>query len=290
MWRTVKTQLSVLRNFNTTSFIFSGSGTALDKWVAMFNVGGRRGKVPRAIRHNTNVMLKTYRNKLAMYKAVETVLTANGQSWSGIPAFTTAEVLFADKMSLLTSHVYEQETALRGVTINKRQKRLQAAVITVEIAHAIRAYARAINDLGLAKSMQISRSRIMYTSHLSSLNLISEVIDQAGVHITALGDYGIDQTKVDALVTLHEELVEIIGSPRMAILSRKGSTQMIKSTIQDIDGILRGQIDNLVESIKSVAPEFHLHYFNARQIYDHGTRHNSENGSLTENDGYGNEE
>ncbi|MDX2361833.1 MAG: hypothetical protein QNK23_13570 [Crocinitomicaceae bacterium] len=290
MWRTVTIRLSALRNFNTTSFISSGCGTALDKLPTMFNVGRRRGKDPRAIRHNTNVMLKTYRNKLAMYKAVETVLIANGQSWSGIPAFTTAKVLFTDKMSLLTSHVYEQETALRGVTINKRQKRFEAAEIAVEIARAICAYATAINNPGLAKSMRIFHSRIMYTSHLNSLNIISEVIDKASTHIASLGDYGIDQTKVDALIAIHGELLEIIGTPRMAILSRKGSTQMIKSTIQDIDGILRGQIDNLVESIKSMAPEFYLHYFNARQIYDHGKRHNSENGSLTENDGYGGEE
>ena len=67
-----------------------------------------------------------------------------------------------------------------------------------------------------------------------------------------------------------------VGSPRQALLSRKIATESIKKTIKEIDAILRGQIDNLVESLKWTSPEFHLFYINARHVMKHGNRHNGE--------------
>ena len=222
-----------------------------------------------------------------MYKAVQTTLQVNGQSWSEIPAFVAAQVLFTSKISLLEDHIFEQETVMRGVTADKRKKREEAARVTLEVAKAIAAYAARVDNPGLAKSVQVSRSKIIYTTHIRTLNMIDAIIEKGTEHLNVLEDFGIDQEKMDELQTLRDELETAVGTPRQAILSRKAATQLIKSTIKEIDAILKGQLDNLVESLRWSVPDLYLQYSDARVIYSYGTRHSdTEDGSPTQNDDY----
>ena len=225
-----------------------------------------------------------------MYKTVESYLEANGQSWSGIPAFGTSYTKFTDKLSQLKSQLLEEQTKLKATMQEKAEALEKCSIAASEIASILYAYASTINDYELVEQAKITKWSIRRNSKLKSLQNVDRAIQLATAHLSEAEDFGLTQEKIDLLMEHRDDLEAVLFVPRQLVLARKLQNISLKNSFKEVDRILKNQLDKLAHSLKSDAPQFYLGYVSARNVIEHGTRHTDENEGLTENESDGSSE
>ena len=204
-----------------------------------------------------------------MYKSVKTIVSGNNVSWEGLPAFVSAFASFSEKLGLLEQHAYNQNLALVGVSAVKDAKREVVADKGYAMASSIAAYAVISNEVSLINQMKISHWDLKASSRSRVLQHLDLILTSATEHVNDLGDFGVDQSTIDELQGLRDELDVLLSAPRNAIVERKVLTQQIKLLSKDIDALLKLQLDKLMVVLKADFPQFYAQYKSARIIIDH---------------------
>lgn len=209
-----------------------------------------------------------------MYRAVESLCTANAAVWNGVPAFVAAYGHFTTKLNALDQLVLNQDVRTVGVKDVKDQQREETADLTHKIASALRVLGKNTDDKSLLAMLHFPDSDLYYRGSATVLKLMNRVKDAAVQQAAALADYGIPQTQVDELVLRVNQLSVTFGTTRNAIVDRGKTTELINETIREIDTLLKKELDLLVEVLKADHHAFALSYQLAREIVDlHGKKH-----------------
>ncbi len=209
-----------------------------------------------------------------MYKTVKNVVDS-ANSWTGFTAFEAAYTAFGSKLTQLENFAYNQTLALVGVKTVKEAKRTEAAKFTLEVAASLAAFASTTGNVELRERMKISPSKLKYGAAHHSLQLIDLVIEKATLHLNDLGDFGVDQAKLTALINKRDQVNIVFNAPRQAIVDRKVMTAKMDELVLEIDRILREQLDKLMLILDPQDHEFFLSYNAARVIVDHKAHHAS---------------
>ncbi|MDX2361256.1 MAG: hypothetical protein QNK23_10645 [Crocinitomicaceae bacterium] len=213
-------------------------------------------------------MKKRDMNKLSMYRSVLTVIDNYLTSWSVLPAFQIAQLLFKENVTQIESYAQEQ----RFITLNsgtmKRSKRKSVMELTIPVLSAIRAYADSEGNEALYLEMKFAPSRLRYGNIHETMQLLNLVIEKAEEFLTDLADFGISQGTIDALAEERDSLQDINFMPRNKIVDRKFVTKQIEVLMAQSDALLVERLDHLVRVLKSDELEFSTKYFDARIIVD----------------------
>lgn len=220
-----------------------------------------------------------------MYKSVKSIIAKNQTAWTGLAAFGSSFQTFTDRLQALEESGYQQNLAIVGVSAVKNAKRTLVVDRAYAISSGIVAYAVVNNDVETINHMKISRHELEKAGKTKLLVLVDRILIRANSIVGQLSDYGIDQTSIDELQTLRDELDVQLSAPRNAIIERKNQTIRIKTLVKEIDIVLKLQLDKLMEILKEDHPDFFTAYTNARVIVDH--RNRSGNEGSTQNPGYG---
>ncbi len=220
-----------------------------------------------------------------MYKSVKSIIAKNQAAWTGLAAFGSSFQTFTDRLQALEESGYQQNLAIVGVSAVKNAKRTLVVDRAYAISSGIVAYAVVNNDVETINHMKISRHELEKAGKTKLLVLVDRILIRANSIVGQLSDYGIDQTSIDELQTLRDELDVQLSAPRNAIIERKNQTIRIKTLVKEIDIVLKLQLDKLMEILKEDHPDFFTAYTNARIIVDH--RNRSGNEGSTQNHGYG---
>lgn len=203
-----------------------------------------------------------------MYAQVRSVVQQNSTSWSGLVAFETAFSDFVQKLEVLNELSYGQENVTIGVRVHKDVVRYSAIEKALEIAAMIKAFASATGSAELKAQMKITLSKIKFGRKNEALMLIDRIIEKANAHSSELVDFGLTQTKLDELHSVRIALGEAISSPRKAIIERKSITLSIDEKFEEMDELLKGQLDHLVYTLKIQAPKLYKDYNAARLVIE----------------------
>ena len=203
-----------------------------------------------------------------MYKAVKTVIDANQSAWTSLAAFGSSFQAFANRLGALEESAYQQNLSMIGVSAVKNAKRAMVIDRAYAISSGMVAYAVVNNNVELINHMKISRNDMDKAGKSELLVLVDRVIARATDYLGQLADYGVDQTVVDELQTLRDELYAQLSAPRHAVIERKNQTVRIKTLEQELDAILKLQLDKLMVVLKEEYPDFFTAYTNARVIID----------------------
>src|SRR5690606_19279887 len=103
------------------------------------------------------VMDKITKNKIAMYKAVKSIIVANEANWSDLPAFASAVQTFGERLDALEQAAYHQNLALVGVSAVKNAKRAIVADKAYAMSSSMVAFAVVSNDVELISHMKIAK-------------------------------------------------------------------------------------------------------------------------------------
>lgn len=106
-------------------------------------------------------MRKTTKNKLALYKAVKTVIASHNVAWSGLVAFDNVFTDFSEKVNLLEQHAYNQSLALVGVSAVKEAKRELVAEKAYAVSSSLMAFAVLENNVALINQMNNMKTDIL---------------------------------------------------------------------------------------------------------------------------------
>jgi hypothetical protein len=224
-------------------------------------------------------MNKNQENKLSMYYVVRKVCTDNNSVWSGLTAYATAFGNFTANITALEAALEKQLQATTGYAKNKRATEEAMVDKAIEIAKAVFAYAKNQNDTVLQAKVNYSRSDLLRERDSVTMQLCQGVKDEAQPLVGALGPYGVTNTDLTQLQTLIDAFDAANPTPRAAITSRKRATDAISKLEKDIDDILKGVMDPLMENFKATQPDFYKLYFDARIIVDTGSRSSDDDAS-----------
>lgn len=215
-------------------------------------------------------MKKSTASKLKMYESVHTVFNEYASSWQQIPAFENAVNNFNNTLELLRSRIEEQAKTTQGVTLKRKLRLEDLYSRMLPVQHALYLLGRSIQETGLQVRNEVSASELRKWSMGEFASRCTQLIGDIDSFGADLGAYGITQQTLDELVSMLQGIDELSNSTRQAIIKRKGITQEILKIEQDLNKLLRVELDRMMELFKESDPEFYRDFQNARIVIDYG--------------------
>jgi hypothetical protein len=217
-------------------------------------------------------MLKEHENYMSMVGTVDDLLVEEAGIVTAIPALQAKHNELVAKTAVVKGYQLIQETSIKGWT--KRKKELKGDMIkkTMKIVSGVTAYALDKNETVLFEEVNYTKTKLE--------DLGDEEVDVACVlvHDKAAGlgiavqDYGLLPADVTAQATATGLYVAVKQMPSGKADDRQVATARIKEGISDIRAIFK-TMDRIVKTMADTEPDFVDKYFNAREIYDIGVRH-----------------
>lgn len=229
-------------------------------------------------------MRNTDQRKLAMYKTVQGIVSANAPEWEGIPRFVSLYAEFNAKVEALENKGAQQMNALSGVSDSISQLRITTAEKTAIIAGALLILARETNNPILRVKSRVKMADLKYGSRFSCMIVINTILDLADENAIALVEYGVDSEMIQELHQLRDQLIHGFNLPRLAIIERKSNTKTLGLIVKEIDLLLKEGLDAFMRQFKKSNPHFFNSYFSARLVLIYGTRHDASPSEPTSNE------
>lgn len=203
-----------------------------------------------------------------MYQTVHALLQENQSSWGSTPAFSTLVAEFSGKLQELEDFSLQHGSVRLGVTAAKNVLRKQTTEQARVFFGALKAYALTIQDVELSERANVTQSALNNLGHQDFKLKLDEIIQLTTLHLNALVDFGIDQTKLDEFQGLRDECETAFLLPRKAVVDRKTLSESIRQRVKSIDQLLKKGLDGLMIAFKTAAPDFYFHYKASRSIVD----------------------
>jgi hypothetical protein len=223
-------------------------------------------------------------NKLRSYLATQAVFDENESTWQTLPAFAAAVEEFKEVIPQINS--LAQTQASRGGMSDEKAYALEAmGNAAYETAAAVFAYADKAQDFELAGRVDFPRSAITDGRESEIVARCRDILAAASANVDSLSDYGINQTKLNALKKKIDAFEAVQPAPRTQVVKSSAATKLLPAQFKTADSILSNRLDGLVVQFRDVAPEFFNQYISARSIVSspggRGSNNAASNGSGT---------
>ncbi len=208
------------------------------------------------------------RNRLAMFKAVNTVFKANTNEFNAITALAGFVKNFDELMAKIeVVHQVQQgnTTGARQLKLKEEAEMIDAAV---QLAATMYVYAQVNERSDLQEKCSISVSQMERMSDELVLTTCRNVYNEAVPLGDELADYGKTTDDIIALKQEIDEFAALISSPRSAIVTRSQATKELDILITETNDLLRNKVDKLMELLKDSQPKVYNTYLAARVIVD----------------------
>lgn len=215
-------------------------------------------------------MKKSTANKLSMYESVHQVLNDHQSSWQNIPAFAASVTSFETKLNLLRARLVEHSNATTGVSLEKKHRTADLHKRILPIQHALFLIGRTTGDIPLRERNDHSKTDLIKLKLNEFAARCSELKNDIQTYETQLAEYGVTQQAMDELVPLLLGIDELNNSSRKAIIKRKNLTKEIADLEQELNELLRVELDRLILLFEETVPAFFHTYNSARITIDYG--------------------
>ena len=224
-------------------------------------------------------------NKYSMYLAVKKVLVTNTAIWMAIMGFASVVALFFAKLLLLKATDNKRTKNTKGITTDKKNKKVALIDGIMAVGGAIKSFANDINDQDLFQTVNFRRSELETMGDTILEEKATLVFEIATLHAVDIVPKGIDAAALVNFNTLIVEYGNLVQAPRNAISNKKTAGAALKNLFGSIDDLLHNNLDQLMQQFKITQPEFYSDYFNNRKILDLGTHHTRLSGVITDSEG-----
>jgi len=206
-------------------------------------------------------------NKLSMALATQQVMNDNSGLWNGIPAMVTAVSALGTKIAEIHGVRNVQEQDVRGVALDKGEKKREAIEAALLVIGGLKAFAKANKDNTLLKKIDYTRAEMKKVRDTILVDQLKIVRDEANNNIGSLAPYNVTSTEVNALSSAIAAYEIMIPKPRVALNIRKNATKALNQLFQEIDIPLE-IMDGLIDTLEQTQPALFETYKNARIIVD----------------------
>lgn len=218
-------------------------------------------------------MDKGQENYISMCTAVDDTCAAESVIVAGVPALQTGHINLKKNIALVKAFQLIQDTKLSGWAAKKGNLKDDMITKSMKIVEGASAYAIASGDEVLQGELKYTKSELgeMRDEQVDvACNLINA---KAGaIPIASLADYNI----VAADFTNQTTAIGLYSAVRQMPSGKEDEKQVATKGIADTIELMRKNfkvMDKLVNTLKDSEPDFVKRYFNSREIYDLGVRH-----------------
>jgi hypothetical protein len=141
-----------------------------------------------------------------------------------------------------------------------------------EVAGAVHACAVATGNVELAAKVDFGRAELTRGADKTVINRAEELHGIASAVVQSLKDYGVNQTKLDALETKIESFRKTHSAPRQRVTQSSAATSQLAKLLSEFNDLLGARLDRLMVQFKTSAPDFFNEYQSARVIVYPATR------------------
>ena len=211
-------------------------------------------------------------NKFTMYEAVTSLLDANTAKTSSMTAFATALTSFKDVIASISEKNIQKNTATAGKTTLKNQQQTELIESAVPIAGALYALGTASNDPRIQALGNIKKGYLQNLRDTELTDAVTNIKNLADSYAAPLAPYGVTALAISALDTKLNTYTTALGGKETGFSTKVAAGKVLSDLFDDADGILKDQLDRMMEMFAPTDQQFYLEYKSAREIKDLGHR------------------
>jgi hypothetical protein len=209
------------------------------------------------------------------------VLDDNKPKINNVPKLAAASVKLGDGILKIKTvdKQFDDKSSPKGEV--KKQARNAVVLSSLHVVHTLYAYAEDQNDEGLKAKVNISETELHNLRDDELGTKAENYYTLANGLIASLADYGLApsdlttfRTEIDAFTASKTN----IGTGKA---ERTGTRSSLTECFAEVDTLLMGIIDKLMEGFRKKDPEFYNAYWSARVIRDIGGSHSKETTVVT---------
>lgn len=224
-------------------------------------------------------MNKRLINKRRMMVVVSDFLQKNPTKLNFVPAMNGLITSFNDLTTQIGSTHEAQLVDSKGHTLAKEVLRQNLLNATIDLVKRIKAYSSITENYTLLDDVNYSWSDLNILAQNNLSDISHKVIMVCTANMTALAEYGVDQSLLDTATQKLEAFNQSLPEVKKVIAGRKVATNEIVVKFAEADRILK-KIDALMEIISSSDAFFYQEYKNLRMIDDLRRKQKSHNHSM----------
>lgn len=203
-----------------------------------------------------------------MAKGVEQHLDTNSAITAAVPALVTAVSEFKAIIAGIVSTAQLKDVNLAGIAVDKTVSKQTLAQKTADIAGFIYAFAAATGNNTLQQEVNYNLSKLLKTRD-EQLAPRCQIIHDKGIEFKAeLTDYGITAPTLADLQSAINSYTAASPKTRTAISTRKTLKSNLAEQFQQLDAVLKKQIDKLINNFRASHTNFVKTYESNRIIPD----------------------
>lgn len=212
-------------------------------------------------------------NKLSMYLGEKKILTDYNATWVAIPGFATVVSTFFSKITVIQTTENRQQRTTKGVTTDKKNKKLELIEKMLVVAGGIMSFAQDTADNELFELVNFRPSELEHIGDSLLVDRANLILVTGNTHAANILPKGITAVILGELQTLITEYETLVVGPRDLIVDKKTATEQLVVLFSDTDDLLKNNLDRLMMQFKTTNDDFFRKYFNGREIIDLGTQH-----------------
>ena len=212
-------------------------------------------------------------NRITMFKTVGAYLDSHNSVWSGMAAMAAADQQLKDKIGAIDIAAQKQEAPTTGATLDKAAARDALEDVLFLTCEALAVLGHTGDDHDLLALTALSPSNLQRLDDEELSNRATNVLAEANSRKTDLAAFHVTQANLDEFDQALQDFKAAKAKPRTATAERAAQTESLPSLIRDASGILRNEIDRLVNLFRRTNPDFVAGYRTARAIVDRAASH-----------------
>lgn len=165
-----------------------------------------------------------------------------------------------------------QETSTKGKAITKSEFRDNLTKVTYKVIIGLKTHARITENSDLLAIVNYTISDLNNSRDNILIDIASVIHDKALPLKTPLAKYKVTEPIILSIITLRDQFLASLPSPRTATITSKTATAELKQKFIEIDSLLKNDLDVFMEVFKDDYPNFYEQYVNSRAIIDLGRR------------------
>lgn len=211
-------------------------------------------------------MQKKDMNKMRMYNQVVLIISEHEAIWQSNVPFTEVYNTFTSKLDSLKTDIDAQFSLKGAHSIQKRKTKEVLFNDALRIQNLLTFFAAKTENKVLLQQVKKPASfwnRLSETNFLAQCERLGSILEE---HLPDVVDYGLSQVDLDGFNAKIEDFVTAIGEPRSAVIHRTHVTSNIEAAMDELDALLKLQLDTFVHALAATQSKFVNLYDHARDV------------------------
>ncbi|TAJ14163.1 hypothetical protein DMA11_06485 [Marinilabiliaceae bacterium JC017] len=201
--------------------------------------------------------------------------------WKDIVIFNETITKIRSLLQKISKLLEGMNSITDGVTSSKENRRDNLTEHLVKVTNLAMTYAIINNDTLLMERLDMNISAYNKMREYDLKVHADEVIGSVKPLVEDMHPYGLVPEDISELEESNRLFSEKIGTPREAIVIRKGKNEEVSRLMKEVDDLYSNILDRLMVRFKTVEVDsFYNNYFDARQSWTSGIRHRREEVSV----------